>query len=876
MRTIFYGLLLGGAFVSATASAGDAATWVRVEATSARVQQVLGRAAAPATGDYGAFQWLRVDAAGLARLRAARLEVAVADAPFELELGGLRFDPLAAAPALPAGWDRSGAARGDEADLRLVQFGGPARQGALDALRSAGVEPLQYIHPFTYVVWSSRAALARATQRSAARWSGDFAPAYRVQPQWRALSAERVEARASVYRGAEGVEDALRAAGASIGEVRAVDRHFASIRFSVAGDRFARLAAIPGVYSLRPLPTDGGLRGEMSAQVNAGNVDAGSLAFPGYLGYLSGIGLDGTGVIVADVDGGIYDTHPDLVNRMLPCTGSSCGGSATDSHGTHTAGIIAADGSSGVTTANGFLRGLGVAPGANLVEQLYEPTFTQAGGMFELMTQSVRNHAVISGNSWGPAGSPQGYDDDTRQVDVGVRDADPVARGDQPLHYVLSIMNGYGGVSSQGSPDEAKNVFTIGSTKMQSSPTVQYAAIDDLSANSGHGPARDGRSIPAMVAPGCDVDSTISATGYGLACGTSMASPQVAGASALFFEYYRSRFGADPSPALVKAAFTAVAKNLTGRRDADNQVMTRLFDNRQGWGRMQIDPVLAPQQAVQYVDQATIFDDTGEQWTHTYEADDPSQPMRIMLAWTDAPGHGLGGTTPAWNNDLDLRVVAGGDTFLGNALDADGWSVAGGSADGKNNTEAVFLQTAQHGGSVTVEVLAANISSDARPNDGDDTDQDFALVCYNCKDTAAPAGVDVGVLASTSAEAEPGHELQYAVEVANAGPGDADGVTLTATFPPSVSPSAQAPSDWACTPSGSVLTCIHSTPFAAGASAAFTILAAVAADASGSIDATFEVGTTSDDTDAANDTVALSTPVIDRLFADGFDGATAP
>lgn len=876
MRTIFYGLLLGGSFVAGTAQAGDAATWVRVDATAARVQQVLGRAATSAVGDYGTFQWLRVDAATLARLRGARLGVTVVESPFELVLGGLRFDPLAAPPALPAGWEGSDNARGDEADLRLVQFGGPARQDALDALRAAGVEPLQYVHPFTYVVWGSRAALARAAQRSAVRWSGDFAPAYRVQPQWRALSAGRIEARASVYRGAAGVEDALRAAGAILGEVRELDRHFASIRFSAPGDRFAQLAAIAGVYSLRPVPTDGGLRGEMSAQVNAGNVDAGNLAFPGYLGYLSGIGLDGTGVVVADVDGGIYDTHPDLVNRMLPCSGSSCGGTATDSHGTHTAGIIAADGSSGVTTANGFLRGLGVAPGANLVEQLYDPTFTQAGGMFELMTQSVRNHAVISGNSWGPAGSPQGYDDDTRQVDVGVRDADPVARGDQPLHYVLSIMNGYGGTSSQGSPDEAKNVFTIGSTKMQSSATVQYAAIDDLSANSAHGPARDGRSIPAMVAPGCDVDSTISASGYGLECGTSMASPQVSGASALFFEYYRDRFGHDPSPAMVKAAFTAVAKNLTGRRDADNQVMTHLFDNRQGWGRMQIDPVLAPRQAVQYVDQSTIFDATGEQWTHTYEADDPDQPMRIMLAWTDAPGHGLGGTTPAWNNDLDLRVVAGGETFLGNALGNDGWSVAGGSADGRNNTEAVFLQPAQHGGSVTIEVLAADINSDALPNAGDDTDQDFALVCYNCKDSAAPAAVDLGVSASTAAQAEPGRALAYAVSVANAGPGAADGVTLTATFPASVSPGVQAPSDWTCTSSAAVLRCEHAAPFAAGTSAAFAFSVDVAADAVGSIDATFQAGTTSNDSDPANDAVALSTPVIDRLFADGFEAVTAP
>lgn len=879
MRTIFHGFLLGGALVVGTAGAVPGAIWVRVGATPAQVQQILGRTTAPAATDYGKFQWLRVDAAELVRLREAQLEIAVVDAPFELVLGGLRFDPLADPPALPSGWKRSGAASGDEADLRLIQFGGPSRQAMLDALRSAGVEPVQYIHPFTYVVWSSRSALADAARRSAARWSGDFAPAYRVQPQWRGLSSARIQARASVYREARGAEAALRATGATIEDVRAVDRHFNSIRFSVPGDRFAQLAAIAGVYSLRPLPSDGGLRGEMSSQVNAGNVGADNLAFPGYLDYLSGIGVDGSGVVVADVDGGIYDTHPDLVQRMLPCTGSTCGGAQTDSHGTHTAGIIAADGSStspGSTTTNGFRRGVGVAPGANLIEQLYDPTFTQAGGMLKLMTESVRNHAVMSGNSWGPSATPQGYDDDTRQVDVGVRDADPDRAGDQPLHYVLSIMNGDGGVSSQGAPDEGKNMFTIGSTKMQDSPTVQYTQIDDISDNSAHGPALDGRSIPALVAPGCDVDSTVSATGYGLKCGTSMASPQVTGASALFVEYYRNRFERDPSPALIKAAFTAVAKNLVGHRDAGNQVITRLFDSRQGWGRLQIDPVLAPAQVVQYVDQTTVFDDAGETWTQTYQADDPTQPIRIMLAWTDAPGHGLGGATPAWNNDLDLSVVAGGETFLGNALDADGWSVAGGTADGKNNTEAVFLQSAQHGGSVTIEVRATDINSDALPNDGDDTDQDFALVCYNCR-AEVPAGADLAVAATAPNEVLSGGSLTYAVTVSNAGPDAANAVEIAFDLPQGTSFSGFDGDDWTCSSVALALACEYAPDLAAAADAPLlTIETQVAAAAVGSLTGTIVVSADSADANTADNSIEVTTDAVDRLFADDFEALKSP
>ena len=42
-------------------------------------------------------------------------------------------------------------------------------------------------------------------------------------------------------------------------------------------------ANVPGVYSIKLQPTDGGLRGEMSNQVNANNVDGTNLAFPGYV-----------------------------------------------------------------------------------------------------------------------------------------------------------------------------------------------------------------------------------------------------------------------------------------------------------------------------------------------------------------------------------------------------------------------------------------------------------------------------------------------------------------------------------------------------------------------------------------------------------------
>jgi hypothetical protein len=121
--------------------------------------------------------------------------------------------------------------------------------------------------------------------------------------------------------------------------------------------------------------------------------------------------------------------------------------------------------------------------------------------------------------------------------------------------------------------------------------------------------------------------------------------------------------------------------------------------------------------------------------------------MKIMLVWTDAPGHGLGGSTPAWNNDLDLVVEAGG-TYYGNTFGPDGWSITGGAADIKNNTEGVFLGPIPPG-AATVRVVAANINSDGLPNSGDGTDQDFALVAYNAAEepgfaiSAAPSSQEV-------------------------------------------------------------------------------------------------------------------------------------
>jgi len=730
--TLGLSAILAWAALPAAADTGYARLPAQARAAAAAKVEVLA--------DYGSFLWARGERQALSALGAPATQDTLAT--YGLTLGGRHFDPLEAYPDSVAT-----AGRDAQPALRLLQFHGPLKREWLDTLRAQGIEPVQYLPPFAYVVWARGSALAAAAARPEIRWAGDFLPAWRLGAS---LATPRQGARdllALVYRPAAVGNESFLLSGAVPGERAPIDARFEEIALRADDAALQRSLTIAGVYAVHEVPTDGGLRGEVGDAIVAGLFNESGVPQAGqYRAWLAQVGYDGTGVIMANVDGGIAETNPNLVNRMLPCVGGgSCGNSSTtDSHGTHTAATMAGDGSSG-TVANGYLRGLGVAPGANLVEQISRSSIYNApGGMLRLMRESYANGAVLSGNSWGPSASPLGYDNQTMQVDVGSRDTDPDTTGDQPLIFVLSIMNGNGGTGSQGTPDDAKNIVTVGSTWAENAAGAPRSNLGSISSNSAHGPARDGRRIPHLVAPGCNIDSAVSASGYGTMCGTSMASPHVSGAIGLFTQFYRARFdGTNPSVAIAKAALLASSQDLQGGTDADNGALGHRPDTKQGWGRMRIDWLLEDDPPVWYYDQQHVFHDTGETWQQVVEVVDPTRPAKVMLTFTDAPGHGLGGATPAWNNDLDLLVTSNGQDYRGNVFGSDGWSATGGSADPRNNAEGVMLAPTQLGATLTITVSAAAVASRALPNAPETTSQDFALVCVNCRVGSVPMPNDL-------------------------------------------------------------------------------------------------------------------------------------
>jgi subtilisin-like proprotein convertase family protein len=184
--------------------------------------------------------------------------------------------------------------------------------------------------------------------------------------------------------------------------------------------------------------------------------------------------------------------------------------------------------------------------------------------------------------------------------------------------------------------------------------------------------------------------------------------------------------------------------------------------------------------ARQYLDQTDILTGTDDRFVRSYAIPDSGRPLKVTLAWTDAPGMV---DTDAFVNDLDLVVRQGGRTYKGNVF-AGGRSITGGDADRRNNLESVILPAGQSG-RFSVEVTGTNIPGNGVPGNGDATDQDFALVVSNAQQQAAPVLTPEEVVIEDPAPGdgdaalEPAEPVRLGVSLRNGGDTGATGVSGT-------------------------------------------------------------------------------------------------
>lgn len=759
------GLIASLAAVILSTSAAAKPVVIRVPA-KARAQVNAAEVRPAQALDYGSFHWLEVDDADLARLGGVPY-VVVPDAR-QVRVPGFRFDPVTegepeVAPHLRADTGRPG--------FRLVQLAGPPQDAWLAEIAATGARVLQYYPHNTYLVWAGPSSSETAARLGFVRWQGLFHSAYKINDDLRRRSGiiENVDVMFFDDGDRKATLDALSRLGAEILQVypSQADKAFYNAILRLDARAVEEVAALGTVLWLGFQSPRAGLDDEMSDQIVSGQ-HPGGIPVTGYLSHLASLGVDGSGVTWAVIDTGVDYDHPDLASHIVGgysfpgipsgCdTGSTPGNDCLDGgHGTHVAGIIGGDATGGFTDVDGFLYGLGVAPKFNIfaMNSISAPfIWPPAGGWQEHSKRAVLGGAIGGNNSWHSLeGTAHGYQASERTHDLMVRDGNfDTAAVAEPFIEVFSAGNSGPGPLTITAPHEAKNMITVAASR-----NLRTGSIEELASFSSRGPAVDGRIVPTIAAPGEGIASTRNDNGgscsssiagtnnlYAFCSGTSMAAPHAAGAVVLLTDWWRDfNAGANPSPAMAKALLVNGAVDM-GTPDIPNP--------NEGWGRINVTNVITPAAPAEYWDQTTLFGASGQELRLTLGVPNPALPVKVTLVWSDAAG--AVGANPALVNNLDLTVVDGINTYLGNRFSA-GWSVTGGAPDVLNNVENVYIQSSN--GSIEIVVAATAINGDGVPYNGDGTDQDFALVCSNCSLepdftlNLAPARIDVCAPASAA------------------------------------------------------------------------------------------------------------------------------
>jgi len=703
-------------------------------------------------------------------------------APVTIELNAGSFDPCRESVTFGKGAGDAATSYGEQYNpYRIVQFDGSIRRDWQLELEAAGAEIVGYVPHNAYLVRVPEEVADTKWKAPAKhiRWTDEYLPTYKYrdsllteigQPE---LGGDRIRLHAVMFRG-ERADSVMTTVGSAAPSLTVYTVHYGledererteavvvDVDVAELSTTVTNLSRIPAVEWIEK----GGIP-RLANNYAVGMIQSGRAtgldATP-----LFEKGVIGLGQIVAVLDSGLdsdgcqfrFGPWPDqqtFANDILAPESHITNptnkvttyyvlpfADAYDNdymHGTAVAGCVAGDNYvtlAGLTTAGHDDDSWdGMAPGAQIV-------FQDAGGSDDgfyamivsqqlIHKQAYDSGARIHNNSWGWAFFSPFYDSMSAEVDHMVwryNDYSIVycAQNYGPSSYTLA------GVGST-----AKNTIVVGATEGTTpqgtldDPNNDGRGAENLTAYSSHGPTRDFRFKPDIVAPGNvfsategdPLESTIAGRLATLSrtfppndncdakhvTGTSFASPIVAGGAALvrqyFFDgYYPSgaRNGLDafnPSGALVKAVIINSGKDLTsegmtGRYTADDGTggaSGPVPSFGQGWGRLTLDDTLyftgdtrnllvlndvyngvGSQDFAPTITARTPSITTGETHSFTIPNVEPGEPLKVTLAWSDPAASPS--SYFALVNDLDLLVVSpSGLEYHGNTAFSQGYS----------------------------------------------------------------------------------------------------------------------------------------------------------------------------------------------------------
>ncbi len=444
---------------------------------------------------------------------------------------------------------------------------------------------------------------------------------------------------------------------------------------SIPGNRLELLAKWPSVLSIGLAAKDAplNLESQRAAKVNVLHASAANGGY-GLLG-------DSITVGVGDISCGLYhvDTRDRVVNyNFLPY----------HTHGQHVSGTV---GGAGILDPYGE----GFAPHVKIVNHYFNHVWERTGAMLSAHNMTVTN------NSYAATGAPNAavYCAYAGTYDAYAQALDSIALQYPSVLHVFAAGNdggtsclpyptGYATIA--GGYQAAKNIMVVANSRK----------FFVLNGGSSRGPVRDGRLRPDIAAAGSVVYSCRGGDGYQNSNGTSMSSPQVAGAAALLQQHYkRLNGGAYPSAVLTRALL------MNGAQDLGNTGPDYAF----GYGFIDLKRSLGMLDSGRYT--TGSIGNAANQTPVNIAVPANTAQLKVMLVWHDRPASPLAAAQLV--NDLDLKVTSPSSTvtlpYVLNPTPASVTDPATKGADHLNNIEQVVIDNPAAGS------YAAGVSGYAVP-----------------------------------------------------------------------------------------------------------------------------------------------------------------